>query len=250
MKTKKNISAFALLFSDKYRLKKDKSNKQNSLANLNQVDVGINSIPHLNPVLKNLVRLPKLVWFLILVSCTTDSPKVENAAVYGDNPGTINEDRPTNSNPTNIFFGFLDGEGSSSTYLDMPIDSSSSNLFIGRWKIVKLGVDENNDGNIRYYKYQDFEHKDCGISFLQFNNDGVVFENSYYKQNGTCTLYSEIDNWELIEANRFKIYVYNNIYLVDVTPTELILKYDWNFANSLYGPEQVYYYYERIQKPN
>ncbi len=91
---------------------------------------------------------------------------------------------------------------------------------------------------------------DCGPSFLQFNNNGVVFENSYYKNDGTCTLYSEIDDWELIETNRFKIYVYDNIYLINVTESELILKYDWRFENSLYAPVQVYYYYERFQDPN
>lgn len=146
----------------------------------------------------------------------------------------------------NVYFGFLDGDVDSDTYIDMPIESSPSNLVIGRWRIVKLGIDANNDGTIKYHNYQDFEHKSCGFSFLQFNDDGVVFENSYYKNDGTCTLFSEMAKWELIEENRFKIYVYDIIYLIKVTPTELVLKYDWDFENSLYGPTQVFYYYERV----
>lgn len=162
-----------------------------------------------------------------------------------DNPEENNTD-----NSTNLYFGFLDGESSSTgTYIDMPIESSATNLLIGRWRITKLGADEYNDGNIKFYYYENFNHKDCRLSFLQWNTNGVVFENSYYKENGVCNLYSEIDVWELIEPNRFKIWVYDNIYLIKVTQSELILKYDWRFENSLYGPLQVYYYYERIQAP-
>lgn len=193
--------------------------------------------------MKNLMR--SLLFLIVLVSCSTDSPNQPEKPVFsGDNPGGLND-----GNTINVYFGFLDGDGSSNTYIDMPIDSSPTNLLIGRWKIIKLGIDENNDGNIRYYNYQEFEHKDCGLSFLQFNNNGVVFENSYYKDNNICTLYSEIDDWELTEENRLKIYVYNNIYLLNVTQSELILKYDWDFENSLWGPLQLYYYYERIQEP-
>ena len=209
--------------------------------------------------MKILFKLPiSMLYLLVLVSCTTDSSSKLQAPLYikpqapvGSNP-QVPEDYNDNTggnndgNATSAYFGFLDGAGSSNTYIDMPIESSPTNLIVGRWKIIKLGIDENNDGNIKYYNYQDFENKECGLSFLQFNNE-VVFENSYYKDNGTCTLYSEIDNWELIEANRIKIYAYDNIYVVKVTQSELILKYDWNFANSLYGPTQVYYYYERIQ---
>tara|TARA_R110002051_G_scaffold318360_1_gene400644 strand:- start:131 stop:724 length:594 start_codon:yes stop_codon:yes gene_type:complete len=195
--------------------------------------------------MKNMVKLPLSILFLIVVvSCTTDSPNETQVPVFsGGNPGEKNDDYSKG-----VYFGFLDGDGSSDTYIDMPIESSSTNLIVGRWKISKIGIDEINDGNIRYFDFQDFEHKDCGLSFLQFNNNGVVFENSYYNDNGTCTLYSEIDDWQLIEANKFKIYVYDNIYLINVTQSELILKYDWNFENSLYGPMQVYYYFERMQE--
>lgn len=203
--------------------------------------------------MKNLFNFPISILFLIvLVSCTSDSSnEFETPVKSGGNPGgfIVDDDTTNNGNSTNVFFGFLDGDGSSNTYIDMPIESSTTNLFVGRWKILKVGIDENNDGNIKYYKYQDFHHKDCGLSFLQFNN-GVVFENTYYKNDGTCTLYSEIDNWELIENNRFKIYVYDNIYLINVTESELILKYNWSFINSLYAPMQVYYYYERIPPTN
>jgi hypothetical protein len=181
-----------------------------------------------------------------LVSCTTDSPS--ELQIPANNIDNIGGSGNTGGNNylINPFFGFLDGDGSSNTYIDMPVKSSLTNLIVGRWKFIKVGVDENNDGNIKYYNYLDYKHNECGLSFLQFNNDGIVFENSYYNGNGTCTLYSEIDNWELLENNRIKIYVYNNIYLVKVTQSEIILKYDWNFENSLYGPTQVYYHYERI----
>ncbi len=66
-----------------------------------------------------------------------------------------------------------------------------------------MGIDANNDGTIKYHNYQDFEHKSCGFSFLQFNDDGVVFENSYYKNDGTCTLFSEMARWELIEETHY-----------------------------------------------
>lgn len=160
--------------------------------------------------------------------------------------GTPQPDPQETPSETNIYFGFLDGDGSSETYIDMPIESSTENLIVGRWKIVKLGVDENNDGKIQFYNYKDFEHEVCGESFLQFNNDGVVFENSYYKQNSICTLFVEIDTWEFIEENRLKIYVYDIIYLIEVTQSQLVLKYDWRFENSLWAPLQVYYYFERI----
>ena len=196
--------------------------------------------------MKNLFKLPVFMLYIIVsISCTTDSSSEPQGPVFsGGNPGVIDS-----RDFLRIYFGFLDGEGSSNTYIDMPIESSSTNLVVGRWKITKLGIDHNNDGYIEYYNYQDFNHKDCGLSFLQFNNNGVVFENIFYKDydDGSCILYSETADWELVEADRFKIYVYNNIYLVNVTQSELILKYDWNFENSLYGPAQVYYYYERIQ---
>jgi hypothetical protein len=183
---------------------------------------------------------------LLLISCTEDvhMERLEpvEPVFSGGNPG---ED---NGHKKNVYFGFLDGGGSSDEYIDMPIENSSINLLIGRWQIIKLGIDENNDGKIDFYNYSDYEHKECGQSFLQFNSD-VVFENNYYNDEGTCTLYVEIDNWELIEPDRLKIYVYDIIYIIDVTSTELILKYDWRFENSLYGPMQVYYYYERITQP-
>jgi hypothetical protein len=200
--------------------------------------------------MKKLIKLPiYILYLIILVSCTTDSPsELKAPVIYGGSTGG-NGDTGGNY-ATNPFFGFLDGEGSSNTYIDMPIESSSTNLIVGRWKITKQGIDENNNGNIKYYNYLDYKHNECGLSFLQFNNNGVVFENSFYNDNGTCILYSEIDNWELLENNRIKIYVYDNIYLVKVTQSEIILKYDWNFENSLYGPSQVYYHYERIVEEN
>jgi hypothetical protein len=129
------------------------------------------------------------------------------------------------------------------------MESSPTNLLIGRWNITKLGIDENNNGNIEFFNYLDYYHRDCGASILQFNNDGLVFENTYYKDI-SCTLYSEKANWELVDNNKIKIYVYNNIYIVSVTESELILKYDWDFENSLYGPTQVYYYYTRVHMPD
>ena len=187
--------------------------------------------------MKNLFKLPiSMLYLLVLVSCSSDP---------------INEPQPpgkfysnTGGNNLTMNFGFLDGNAN--TYIDMPIESSEINLFIGRWKVTKIGVDHS-DGNMKFYNYQDYKHKDCGDSFLQFNNDGVIFENNYYKNNNACTLYSNIDKWELIEANRFKIGIYDFIYLVEVTQTELTLKYDWN--GSAWAPMQVYYYYERILPP-
>ena len=195
--------------------------------------------------MRNLVKLPICFMFLIvLVSCTTDSSSDQIYSV--GNPVGVNND----GNAGNVYFGFLDGGGSSDNYIDMPIESSSTDLMIGRWKITKLGIDEKNDGNVKYYNYQDFQHIDCGLSFLQFNNNGVVFENVYYKGDyGGCTFFSEMDTYELLENGMIKNYVYNNIYLVNVTQSELILKYDWNFENSLWGPIQVYYFYERIVAP-
>ncbi|RTY90628.1 hypothetical protein [Flavobacterium sp. GT3R68] len=211
--------------------------------------------------MKNLLKLPIFIlYLLVLVACSEDPSTqfqgpVDNGGntgggntgggnTGGDNTGGGN----TGGFPTgnNVYFGFLDGEGSSTTYIDMPVESSPENLLVGRWKIIKIGFDENNDGNIKYSNYADFKHADCGLSFLQFNNR-VVFENSYYMtDSGICTLYAETDDWEIVEGNRLKIYVYDNIYIIKVTDTELVLKYDWNFENSLYGPAQVYYYYERI----
>lgn len=201
--------------------------------------------------MKNFFRLPVSLWFLvILVSCSTDSP-VERQGRPQAVPQVPddNYEEPVENNDgdaANVYFGFLDGDGSSKSFIDMPIESSLTHLFVGRWKIMKLGIDEYNDGNIEYYHFRDFNHADCGEGFLQFNNDGLVFENFYYNDNGTCTLSVEIGNWELVEPNRFKIYVYDIIYLVEVTQTELVLKYDWRFENSLYAPVQVYYFYERM----
>ncbi|MCP9198824.1 hypothetical protein MKO06_02830 [Gramella sp. GC03-9] len=200
--------------------------------------------------MKNSAKFSVLLSCIIVtVSCSTDSP-VQNQ-ISDLSPINSGSDQPENiatgneENSINYFFGFLDGDGSSNTYLDRPVDEFDNQLFIGRWKITKLGIDNNNDGTIMYYNYEDFDHKNCGESFLQFNIDGTVFENSYYSNAGECTLFSEIDTWELIETNRFKIYVYDNIYLLKATKTELVLKYDWIFENSLYAPMQVYYHYQR-----
>ncbi|WP_200977897.1 hypothetical protein [Echinicola sp. 20G] len=193
--------------------------------------------------MKNILKVSLPILYLsLLISCTIDS---SDDPQRPSNFWTAPERNSSNS-ASNIYFGFLDGDGSSSTLLDMPKDSSSTHLFIGRWQITKIGIDENNDGNIIYHQYKDFRHKDCGNAFLQFNNDGVVFENIYFRENGKCKLFSEIDRWELIATNRFKIYLYENIYLEKVSLSEMVLKYDWNFENSLYGPTQVYYYFERL----
>lgn len=213
--------------------------------------------------MKNLLKLPIFVlYLLVLVACSADpSTPFQGPVDNGGNPGGDNTGGGNNGgdntggvpigNPTsaNVYFGFLDGDGSSTTYIDMPAESYPANLLIGRWKITKLGIDENHDGTIHYYNYADFKHDDCGLSFLQFNTNGVVFENSYYKTDGgICTLYSEMDEWELLQGGRLKIYVYDNIYIIKVSDSHLILKYDWDFENSLYGPAQVYYYYDRIAK--
>lgn len=201
--------------------------------------------------MKNLSFFPVvLLGTIALVSCSTDDSPVATSVLHpvvltGGNPAAAPEEGNPDA-PANVFFGFLDGDGSSTTYIDMPAESSASNLLIGRWNITKLGIDENNDGNIVSYNYADYPHKDCGNSFLQFNNDGVVFENSYFEVDGSCTLFAEIDELEVIGENRFRIYNYDNIYLVSLTQSELVLKYDWNFENSLYGPMQVYYYYTRV----
>lgn len=197
--------------------------------------------------MKTLVKLPiAMMYLIVLVSCTTDSPG--EPPVIPQAPDTPHNNPIENNDDysADLYFGFLDGSSSSNTFIDMPIESSPTSLIVGRWKIIKIGIDENNNGNIKFYNYVDYEHQDCGESFLQFNNDGVAFENNYYKNESTCTLYAEIDNYEFIGANRLKVHVYNNIFLVDVTQSELILKYDWDFENSLYGPMQVFYYYERI----
>lgn len=189
-----------------------------------------------------------LLGTIVLVSCSTDSPPRINTPA-NDRPPIISDDTGGEDNAEAVFnpyFGFLDGDGSSSTFIDIPAENSSSNLLIGRWQITKIGIDENNDGNVKEYGYEDFKHKDCGTGFLQFNADGVVFENSYYENEGTCTFFAETDNWEELGENRFKVYSYDNIYLVSLTQQELVLKYDWNFENSLYGPVQVYYHYVRI----
>ena len=167
-----------------------------------------------------------------------------NGNVAGNDSGNVSND----NSKMNIYFGFLDGDGSSSSYLEMPIESSPTNLIVGRWIITKISVDENNDGNRVDYDYQDFKHKDCGKSYLQFNNNGIVFENSYFYDNktGICNLYSEIDDYEYITEYNIKIYSYFNIYIIKLTQEELILKYDWDFENSLSGPSQVYYHYKRV----
>lgn len=197
--------------------------------------------------MKKQFKLPiPMMFFLVLVSCTTDSPNDPRVVVPKPQLPVDLDDGNGGDNNNTFNFGFLDGN--SNTYIDMPIESSTAHLFIGRWQITKFGLDELNDGNLIYYHYQDYGHKDCGESFLQFNNDGVVFENNYYKNNNACTLYSNQTTWELVEENRFKIGIYDFIYLVEVTESELVLKYDWNHTH--WGPMQTYYYYERIQESN
>ena len=197
--------------------------------------------------MKNLFKLTiSILYLLVLVSCSGDSPNEPQVVTPRPNvPEEPNDDTGGNDQAA-LNFGFLDGNAN--TYIEMPIENSTAHLFIGRWKITKLGVDESNEGKIKYYNYQDYDHTDCGQSFLQFNNDGVVFENNYYKNNNACKLYANSDKWELMEANRFKIGIYDIIYLVEVTQTELVLKYDWN--GSAWGPLQVYYHYERILPPD
>ena len=198
--------------------------------------------------MKKLIKLTLTILFVVVyLSCSKDN-NIPDIDFTGSNPRNNNIPSNNNSNTPslNIYFGFLDGPGSSNTYIDLPIESSSTNLLIGRWIITKVGVDENNDNHVEYYNYQDFNHKDCGLSFLQFNNDGIAFENCYYNDRGICTLYTEIDNWELIDDNLRTTY-YNNIFLIHISDTELILKYDWNFENSLWGPMQTYYHYERSE---
>ena len=212
--------------------------------------------------MKNLFKLPiSMLYLLVLVSCSSDPPNEPQAVTPGPNvpenprpnfpenprpnvPDYPNDDTGGND-PATVNFGFLNG--STNTYIDMPIESSPIHLFIGRWKITKFGGDYS-DGNMKFYNYQDYNHKDCGESFLQFNNDGVVFENNYYKHNNACTLYSNTVKWELIEANRFKIDNIDFIFLVEVNETELILKYDWNYTD--WAPMQTYYHYERILPPD
>lgn len=203
---------------------------------------------------KIIKRHLSILLILALLSCSTDSSNESvnlNLDFTGGNPINNNNAHSNNNTTpsTNIYFGFLDGPGSSTTYKDMPIESSATNLLVGRWKVTKVGVDESNNNNIVYYNYQDYNHKDCGLSFLQFNNNGTAFENCFYKSNGICTLYVESDSWELIGDN-LKTTLYNNIYVIQVSDTSLILKYDWNFENSLWGPMQVYYHYQRIVATN
>lgn len=197
--------------------------------------------------MKNFIKLPVFTAYLILlVSCTKDSPVHTNPTPQAKPQVPVDfNDRVENNDGDlkNRYFAFLDGDGSFDTYIDMPVESSPKHLFIGRWQMSKFGLDEYGNGNIKYDDFEDFEHKNCGQSFLQFNNDGVVFENYYHKET-TCNLNVEIDNWELIGENRLKIYVYDFIYLVKVTETELVLKYDW--SPTAWGPMQVYYHYERI----
>ena len=179
------------------------------------------------------------------LSTPVPSPPTETPGnETGNNSGTNSND----SGEMDIYFGFLDGEDSSSTYLEMPIESSSTNLIVARCMITKISLDENNDGKKVDYDFHDFKHKDCGKSFLQFNGDGIVFENSYFYDSKvkSCQLYSEIDDYSFITEKRLKIWVYDNIYIVKLNQEELILKYDWNFENSLWGPAQVYYYYQRV----
>ncbi|SFA86410.1 Lipocalin-like domain-containing protein [Flavobacterium swingsii] len=211
--------------------------------------------------MKKIITLPICILYLmVLVSCTTDSSADSQVpANYSENTasmgyigvgGTGSTGGGSNTGSpsiiTNPYFGFLDGDGNYDFFIDMPIESSPSNLIIGRWEITKLGIDENNDGNIMYYNYADYNHRVCGKNILQFNNNGTVFENSYYNNNGICSIHSEKDDFEFLENDRLKIYVYDNIYIVKVTQTELVLKYDWDFDGSLYGPMQAYYYFDRI----
>ena len=200
--------------------------------------------------MKNLFQLPIAMMFsIVLVSCSTDSQDIKpvKQKVRPQVPQEFNYDEEEfNEVPSNIYFGFLEGRGNSDTYLEMPIESSTIHFFVGRWKIVKMGVDAFNNGNVEYYYYKEYPNKDCELSFLQFNNDGFVFENSYYKAENVCTLFTVMDYWQLIEANRFKIYNYNNIYLVKANESELILKYDWSVESSIFSPMQLYYHYERI----
>lgn len=228
--------------------------------------------------MKNAFKLPILIVCLILVSCTTDSPEQTSTSFNnvtnttsgdgsdGDNTGGGGTDGDNTGgggtgggstggtgtgSTTNLWFAFLDIHYNDRSYINMPIESSSSNLIVGRWKITKIGIDELNNGNVIYYNYLDYRHYECGISFVQFNNNGIVFENSYYNNNSTCVLWTtDLQNWEQIANNRFKIGNYNNIYLINVNQSELVLKYDWNFDGSLYGPTQTYFYFERILAAN
>ena len=98
--------------------------------------------------MKNAIKLPIYVLYLIvLVSCTTDSPSELQTPINNSDNSGGSGNTGGNSYLTNPFFGFLDGDGSSNTYIDMPIESSITNLIVGRWKFIKIGVDENNDGN-------------------------------------------------------------------------------------------------------
>jgi len=195
--------------------------------------------------MKNLVKLPMALLFLMVsVSCSTDSNS-PNSDSLGENP--IND---FNTPSENAYFGFLYGLSSANVPLDQPIESSSTNLLIGRWKITKIGIDQNDDGNVVYYNYQDYRHKDCGLSYLQFNNDGIVFENCYFNDDDGCILYTGASKWEVVIGSNLKISDYNNIFVVQTSDTELILKYDYNDENYLWAPLQVYYYYDRILATN
>lgn len=185
--------------------------------------------------------------FCLVFSCSTDNL----SEVLLNNPSTVDNNNGGGvSNVNNPSFS-INWSYSDGVYRDYPIESSSTNLLIGRWKPTKMGVDENNDGNVIYYNYSDYKHLECGNSFLQFNNDGVVIENNYYNDNVKCSLYSLNSTWLLYGDNSNKLRIGDIVidfyHIISVNQNELIIKIDWNFVNSLYGPTQVYYYFERIQ---
>ena len=122
--------------------------------------------------MKNLFKLPiAILYLIVLVSCSTDLPDLPPLieVVKPQVPEEINDDDPeenNDGNTTGINFGFFDSGTSSANYIDMPIESSSTNLFVGRWKIIKIGVDEDDNGDLEYsYNYEDYANKDCGLSF-------------------------------------------------------------------------------------
>ena len=198
--------------------------------------------------MKNLFKSPiAILYLIVLVSCSTDDTLTVSPNLPPEIANDFYDDMGKGIDSSLLFyFKFLAGEDSE-TYIDMPIESSSTNLFVGRWKITQHGVDYDNNGKLDFSEnYEDRGHNDCGISILQFNNDGVVFENIYNKYKGACKISSQFDNWKLIAANRLKIGCCDNIYVVKVSESELILKYDYDIENSCFSPMQIYYYYERI----
>lgn len=200
--------------------------------------------------------MKKIYIFLVLApliglifSCSTE----ESGTQPSSNQFPIdNGNNGGNSNVIIPSFGINWTPNHDDIYRDYPIERSSENLLIGRWKPFKMGVDENNDGNVKYYNYSDYRHLECGNSFLQFNNDGVIIENDYYNDNIKCSLYSLQATWNLFgdDSNRLRIDNVDFYHIISVNERELVIKIDWNFENSLYGPSQVYYYYERIQAPD